>query len=334
MWWIYGGIGFLSGIIATLAAVKFFPQWGLLDFPERYGLKRDKIPYPGGISLLVFIWGLLLIDWSFWVVVLPATIIGLVSFIDDRNPISAKWRLGLQIWMAIFVWIMGVRIYYVTNPFADTNFEITNIYPHFALFLTVVWIVSIQNASNWFDGLKGLSLGISGIGFLTLGLLGVLRPELLFDVQHTTLTLANFYLGGLVFGAFVWYWRGKILLGDSGSQVLGFLLAVMAIFSGAKIATTLLVLSLPILDFFWVIFRRIVIDKKSPLKGDKRHFHHLLSQQFGERLAVLVCLIFSLFFGAIALFFSGEIKLYCFLFLAIIFVIINFWLYQKIRLQK
>lgn len=62
-------------------------------------------------------------------------------------------------------------------------------------------------------------------------------------------------------GGFYFFWTKKIILGDTGSQTLGFLLAVMAIFSGAKIATTLLVLILPILDFFMVILRRLVIEK-------------------------------------------------------------------------
>ena len=333
MWWT-SILGFGLGFGATALATKLFYRWNLLDFPERYGLDRAKIPYPGGLVFLPCLLFLCWIDWSFWIVVLPALILGILSFIDDRRPIDAKWRLLVHVWLALFVWIMGVRIYYISNPFGGTNFEITHIYPYFALGLTVFWIIAIQNASNWFDGLKGLSVGISGIGFLTLALLGLIRPELLFDASHSTLTLANFYLAGLALGAFWWYWRGKIILGDTGSQVLGFLLAVMSIYAGAKIATTLLVLSLPILDFFWVIFRRMIIEKRSPLKGDKRHFHHLLARVVGDKIAVVLCLLFSALFGAVALFFSGEIKLYAFIGLAGLFLLTSVGLYKKNKASK
>jgi len=325
IWLFWCGAGILLGAVSTYFALKLFPKYNLLDFPERYGLKRDRLPYPGGLVLWLLSFGLLLISTEFWLLFLPLLVLGGISFIDDRVRVSSFKRLIVQLWLAAFLVIMGIKITYLTDPFGATNIELL---PWLGFGLSVVWIVAIQNAINWFDGLPGLSVGISAIGFLILGILGLVRPELFFDPAHANLTLANFYLAGLCMGAWWWYWRGKIILGDTGSQVLGFLLAVMAIWSGAKIATTLLVLSLPMLDFFWVIFRRLVLQKKSPFKGDMAHMHHLLAQKLKGRLVTLYLLFSSLILGLAALLFDPVTKRWSFLLLALVIVSLNWWLFR------
>jgi len=331
-WELALGIGLILGALFTWGAVKCFPKWGLLDFPERYGLVRERLPYPGGLILFLLSALLLFIDTGFWLLLLPLGVLGALSFIDDRYQVSALKRLIIQFWLALFLVLMGVQINFITNPFAETNFAIGVYAPWLAMLLTVVWIVAIQNAINWFDGLPGLSVGVSGVGFLILGGLGVLRPELFFDPAHATLTLGNFYLAGLCIGAWWWYWRGKIILGDTGSQVLGFLLAVMAIWSGAKIATTLIVLSLPLLDFGWVIFRRIVFDRKSPFSGDLGHIHHLLAHKVKKgRTVSLFLVLVSFCLGLSALFLEPMTKLWSFIGLVGFVIILNGWLWKTAK---
>ncbi len=327
--WHWGILGGILSWFLTWWSVKFFPLLGLLDFPERYGLKRARKPYPGGIMIVFLSLGLISIDLHFWPLILPLMILGGISFIDDRQGVSPWVRLAVHLWLATFLWMVGVKIYYVTNPFAATNFEITQIFPHVAFFLTIFWIVMIQNAINWMDGLPGLSVGVSGIGFLTLGGLGLFKPELAFDPAHQTLTFANLYLAGICVGAFWFYWKGKIILGDTGSQILGFLLAVMAIFSGAKIATTLMVLCIPILDFFWVIFRRLILEKRSPLKGDTKHLHHNLAKHFSAENTSLFLVGTSALFGAIAIFLSGAEKMWAFGVTALLVLSLNLYLFKK-----
>lgn len=321
--------GLLLGVAGTYFAVRFWPKLGLLDFPERYGLKRDRLPYPGGLSL----WFLALL--GLWLVeplrplIVPVVLLGYLSYRDDRKSIAAWFRLLSHIWIALFVVLQGIQIYYVSNPFADTNFALAQTLPWLSVALTIAWIVSIQNAMNWFDGLPGLNVGLSGVGFLTLALLGVVRPELWFDPDHFNLTLINFYLAALCMGAFWWYWQGKIILGDTGSQVLGWLLAVMAIFSGAKIATTLIVLSLPLLDFAWVIFRRMYFEKKSPFKGDLFHLHHLLAARSQAATVTLQLVGGSFLLGLAAVFLPADAKLPAFFVVAFLVLALNWWLWQK-----
>jgi len=331
-WWIWLILGLGLGTLTTWWAVRTFPKFNLLDFPERYDLTRDRLPYPGGLMLFIASLLLAVIDFSFLVLLLPLIVLGTLSFIDDRCRVSALKRLLVQIWLAAFVVLMGVQINFITNPFAATNFELAMHWPWLAFLVSVIWIVAIQNAINWFDGLPGLSVGVSGVGFLVLAVLGLIRPELWFDPNHLPLTHANFYLAGLCVGAWWFYWRGKIILGDTGSQVLGFLLAVMSIWSGAKIATTLMVLGLPMLDFVWVIFRRMVLQRKSPFSGDMAHMHHLLTQKVKKaRMVSLWLILSSLCLGFAALLFAPMVKLWLLLIFGVLVIALNFWLWETQR---
>lgn len=322
-------LGLAAGSVFTYGALFVFKKIGWLDFPERYGLTRDRLPYPGGVVL----WILLMLGlwWQpdFRPLIWPVLLLGLVSWYDDRRPLSAWFRLLTHVWLALWVVLQGIVIYYVSNPFADTNFALAEAFPALAIGLTIAWIVAIQNAMNWFDGLPGLNVGISGVGFLTLGLLGVVKPELWFDPNHYSLTLINFYAAGICGGAFWFYLKGKIVLGDSGSQVLGWLLAVMAVFSGAKIATTLMVLSLPLLDMAWVIFRRIFLQRQSPFKGDLFHLHHLLATRAQAQNVTLALVGCSFLLGLAAVFTPADYKLLGLSIVALFIIGLNGWLWHE-----
>ena len=310
--WDFVGIfvlGILLGFIFVWGAIKSFPFLGLLDFPERYNLKRPKLPYPGGLVYFLLAFGIFFLDANFWILIPFLLLLGGLSFWDDLSPLSAHFRLLSQVLVASGVYFVGVQIEFIGNPFAETNFELAQQFPVISFLLTVFWVLMLINALNWFDGISGLAVGVSGVGFLTLGVLGIIKPELFFDSTHTSLTLSNLYLGGLCLGGWYFFWKKKIILGDTGSVVLGFLLAMMSLFSGAKIATTLLVLGLPLIDFFWVIFRRVFVNRKSPFSGDEQHLHHLLSRKIGESKTSILLVFISSIFGVIALFVSGIEKI-------------------------
>ncbi len=301
-------IGTTLSILLTWGALRIFPKMGLLDFPHRYQLKRPRLPYPGGLIFALCAVGFCALNEHFRVLVPALLVLGGISFIDDRHPISPFIRLLLQLNIASYVYWSGIQIDFIGNPFRETNFEL-GAYPVISFWLTIIWIVVVQNALNWFDGLKGLAPGVSGVGFLTLGILGLVRPELFFDPAHQHLTLANFFFAGATLGGWWWFWKGKIILGDTGSQVLGFLLAVMSIFSGAKIGTTIIVLGLPLLDAVFVVFRRVFKDKKSPFSGDLFHLHHNLARKMGESKASVLLVGISAGLGAGAVFLTGISKL-------------------------
>jgi UDP-GlcNAc:undecaprenyl-phosphate GlcNAc-1-phosphate transferase len=104
-------------------------------------------------------------------------------------------------------------------------------------------------------------------------------------------------LGFLVYN----FYPAKIFNGDSGAYFLGMTLGILAIFSGAKLATAALVLGLPILDAVWAVFRRL-IHKKSPFTADRGHLHYLfLDAGFSQRQAVLSIYLLCIIFGLVGI---------------------------------
>jgi UDP-GlcNAc:undecaprenyl-phosphate GlcNAc-1-phosphate transferase len=192
--------------------------------------------------------------------------------------------------------------------------------------ITALWIVGLMNVVNWLDGVDGLAGGVGVIGFVTLTILS-LTPFV--NQPHIALIatlLMGLYLGFLRFN---WY-PSKIFLGTYGSMFLGYMLAVLALISGGKVATSSLVLAFPIIDAIVVISQRIW-NKKSIFKADNRHFHHKLLQiGLRQRFAVGIMYIISIIFGISALILDTRGKIAVFIIGAGILIVISFLLTQII----
>lgn len=153
--------------------------------------------------------------------------------------------------------------------------------------------------------MDGLVTGISAIGALVLFALS-LSPEV---NQPQTALLAITFCGALLGFLILNTYPAKIFLGESGSTFAGFMLAILAVVSGGKIATAILVMGLPILDMIWVIVQR-VFHGQSPFQGDRRHLHYRLTDLgFSEAQAVLFLYAITGIFGATALFLQSMGKL-------------------------
>jgi UDP-N-acetylmuramyl pentapeptide phosphotransferase/UDP-N-acetylglucosamine-1-phosphate transferase len=114
------------------------------------------------------------------------------------------------------------------------------------------------------------------------------------------------------------FYPAKIFLGDSGAYFLGMMLGSLAIISGAKLATALLVLGVPVIDALWSVVRRLA-KGKSPFAADRGHFHYvLLDAGLTQRQAVLIIYALSLAFGLVALIGGGLAKLIALVTLAVI----------------
>jgi UDP-GlcNAc:undecaprenyl-phosphate/decaprenyl-phosphate GlcNAc-1-phosphate transferase len=318
-----GFVAFALTFTLTALSLFFFPKWGLMDKPQKYGLKRRPIPYSGGLILYVvfFICAVIFMDFDKHLigVTLAITLLTLVSFLDDRRGLSPLFRLFVQVLAALTVIIAGVGIISVTNPLGgliyldgwEIPFTISETVYHFTVWadlLTIVWIVAMINTLNWLDGLPGLVSGIGAIGAVVMFILSI-RPDFHYIDQTDVAMLAVIIAGG----AFAFWWFDfhppKILMGDTGSMFLGFMLAMLAIFSGGKIATAFLIMGFPFLDAAWVIGRRIW-QRKSPFKGDSSHFHHrLLKAGFTERQAIVLIYVVCALFGGMALFLGSSQKL-------------------------
>ncbi len=318
---------FLATIVLVKLALKFFPKFGLMDRPERYGLRRKPIPYYGGLVIVtVFFLSVVLfvpLDAHVLAMIFGALLIASVSFADDMFSLSPYFRLFIQILAALILVIAGVGITSISNPFGAAivldaqkftmNFGsggVLSISLLVALF-TIVWVVAIVNTMNFLDGLNGLPSGVSAIAALTLFFLSV-RPGIHYDASNqvsVAMISIIFFATTAAFAIFDFY-PAKILMGDTGSMFLGFVIATLAIFSGGKVATAFLVLGFPILDAVWVITRRIV-EGRSPFKGDLKHLHHrLVTMGLSQRKAVLLMYGLSALFGLSAVFLDTQQKLY------------------------
>ena len=311
---------FVLTLLSCAIALKVFPKLGLMDNPEKYGLKRKPIPYPGGILLWGVFMALALIFFEPTLKLLGllfgSGILVLVNFIDDRISLPAWLRLLIQIFVAGVMVIAGIGVETITNPFGgyialdnikfalelgDTTITIMALSGLF----TLIWILLIVNTMNWMDGIPGLNSGITVIGGLTIFFLSI--SDMVSQPETAMLALIVAMIA-LAFWLFDFY-PPKIIIGDSGSMFFGLLLAVMAIFSGGKIATSFLILGFPIMDALYVIVHRLY-NKKAPWKGgewDKYrkavHLHHRMLQ-FGmtERQVLLVIYALAATFGIAALF--------------------------------
>ncbi|MBN1494546.1 undecaprenyl/decaprenyl-phosphate alpha-N-acetylglucosaminyl 1-phosphate transferase [Candidatus Peregrinibacteria bacterium] len=325
---------FILTVFLTVFALWLFPKLKMLDRPEKYGLTRKPIPYYGGLVLVaVFIISVLIF------VKLDTRVIGLitgglmiagVSFLDDLKNLNPWIRLFVQFLGALTVVLAGIGIDSITNPFggAIELDKVKLIVPfgenimQFALLadlFTIAWIILIINTMNFLDGLNGLVSGVSFIASLTVFALSIGDFNIVDQTTIATLAIiaASMCLAFWIFD----FYPAKILMGDTGSMFLGYLLAVFAIFSGGKIATAFLVLGFPILDAFWVISRRI-IQGKSPMKGDTKHLHHrLLEVGLSDRKALLLIYLLCAFFGGSAVFLGSMQKLYMIIAMGVLMLI-------------
>lgn len=199
-------------------------------------------------------------------------IILVVGVWDDVQEVFWKTQFFYQMASAIIIFIFGVRIYFVTQPLTGGIINLdSGLAVIFSILLVILWVVVMINSMNWIDGIDGLSGGVSFIGALTIFFLS-LRPEVNQPpVAILAMIFAGATLGFLIFN----FYPSMIMAGTAGSMFMGFSLAFLAIFAGTKIATAILVMALPMIDFVWVIGERFK-KRKSIFKADKNHLHHKL----------------------------------------------------------
>jgi UDP-GlcNAc:undecaprenyl-phosphate/decaprenyl-phosphate GlcNAc-1-phosphate transferase len=215
-------------------------------------------------------------------------------------------RLIWQFIAAAVVLAGGIGIVSITNPLGGVislvagrtaihigslRFHITPI----ANALSILWIMGMVNTINFLDGIDGLACGVSAIAALVIFLLALHVGQPL--VALLAIILAGSALGFLPFNFF----PAKIFMGDAGAYFLGLSLALLAIYSGGKLATVGLVLGFTIIDAIWATVRRLRRGVH-PFTSDREHLHHLLLQAgLSQRRAVLFLYLLAIIFGAVAL---------------------------------
>ncbi len=296
---------------ATLSASMLF-VWKSIALSQRLGMVDQPAPRRAGLPLkprgagvalfLAFAFGLAL-SYSLDVERFPqeterlllllagAGLLTGVTVYDDAVGLSPAPKFGFQLVAAALVVLPrlqgeghGIVIETFNAPFSG-QIDLP-LLP--AIGFTLFWFVGMVNTINFVDGLDGLA------GSVTLVACVVLFVHTYFLEPQFTISLLAVILGAAVVGFLVFNWYpSSVTMGDAGAYFLGFTLAGIAIVGGAKIATALLVLGLPILDVAGVIITRLY-RRGSPAVADRVHLHYRLIDRGWSHAGV------SLFVAAIS----------------------------------
>lgn len=208
-------------------------------------------------------------------------------------------KILFQLAAAICLIICGLKIQFITNPFDHLNLYVG--LHIFAIPITIVWVIGITNALNLIDGLDGLAAGVALISCITMFVIAVLN-------QRWEAAILTSILGGSILGFLPYNFNpASIFMGDTGSQLLGFLLAAISIEGAIKSATAfaivvpILALGLPIYDTLFAMIRR-KINGKPIMQADRGHLHHrLLDMGLTQRQAVIIMYLISAVLGSFAI---------------------------------
>ncbi len=305
-------IAFVLALILTPLAGWLGRRWGLVDRPGGRRAHRGEIPRTGGIALFgAFTITLLLAFLLFrrWLPVstdpdettrLAGLLVGSTfafafGLLDDKRELSWRGQISVQLGCSAIAIVALIFIERINNPF--TNMQI--VFPDLLVWaLTTFWFLGAMNTLNWLDGLDGLAAGVAAILSAVLVahmLLRAVPPQL--SVAVLPLALLGATLGFLPFN----FNPARIFMGSSGSYFLGFAVAALGIIGGARMATVLMVLGLPIVDVAWLIWRRRQRGLSAG-QGGRDHLHfRLLDLGFSQRQIVLGYYAFCAAFGLLAL---------------------------------
>jgi UDP-GlcNAc:undecaprenyl-phosphate/decaprenyl-phosphate GlcNAc-1-phosphate transferase len=176
---------------------------------------------------------------------------------------------------------------------------------------------------NWSKGVDGQLPGIVVIAALVIGVLSWRFTE---DVTQWKVIGLSAITAGAYLGFLPWnFYPQKMMPGYGGGALAGYLLAVLSILSGAKLATLILVLGIPMIDAVYVIINRLR-KRQSPVWGDRGHFHHkLMDLKWGKRRIAIFYWLVTLILGVVALQLNARQKAFTIVLLALTFGGILLW---------
>ena len=226
------------------------------------------------------------------------TAIFLFGLVDDRLELTSTQQYVGQFLSALLGIAFTIWIQKVNNPF--TNEQLVFPWPVVAV-LTIFWFTGMMNTVNWLDGLDGLAAGVSCIvaAFICFHMV----REGQFSVALLPLALVGATLGFLPYN----FNPAKIFMGSGGSYFLGWAVAALGIIGGAKVATVLLAMGLPILDVAWLIYNRWRNHGRLDHNGRDHLHHRLLDIGFTQRQIVLSYYAFCAIFGGLALLLENRL---------------------------
>jgi len=301
------GLIFIASLSATAILtppiLRLARRQEIVDHPGLHKTHLESKPLLGGLAIFL---GLLLtvfifIDFSpkLTSIISGAMVLVFFGLCDDIFNLPPLYKLGGQVAAASVAVLFNVSYFHM---FWETlgGYGV----PVFmTIFFIIGWIVLMINAFNLIDGLDGLAAGTAAILFMAMAFITLITGG------STTMLLLQLAGGGACLGFLLYNFNpARIFMGDTGSMLIGYLLATTYLlsinsnFDLCLVLGSVFVFAYPAMDTVFAIFRRIQ-NGTSILKADKSHIHHILiNLGFSVRKTVALIYLFNISFAALAIF--------------------------------
>lgn len=307
-------IAFSTSLVLVPVAVFFSRRLGIMSKPG--GRRHEQKPLPkmgglviyGGFTVSVIASQLLPVPRMDpnEIIRLAGLLIGgtwifIVGILDDVYEFSWFPQLLGQIVSSGIAIACLIFIEFFNNPLTGQQ---TDPWPPFVtVTLTMFWMILMMNTVNFLDGLDGLAGGVALIASTTL----FINSAFVVNPPQLSVSLLPLALMGACLGFLLYNFHPSAIIMGGGAPYLGFLLGSLSIIGGAKMATILLVMGLPLMDLAWQVVNRIR-QRRNPLHGDRGHLHFRLldSGLLSHRQIVVGYYIFCAFFGVLTLVTSSQ----------------------------
>jgi UDP-GlcNAc:undecaprenyl-phosphate GlcNAc-1-phosphate transferase len=309
-------VAMVIATVLTPLAARLARRIGATAKPTERGLAQKETPQLGGLAILIGV----LVAAAIWLpdaIHLPRTVgalkgtggtvhtwwvaagaclIALVGATDDALDLSPAVKLAGQIAAAVLAVKGGVKVTDLTLPFIGTLQ-----FPNAGDYLTVLWLVGMMNVVNFSDGVDGLAAGLCTID-------GVAFSIIAFDLHVGAAGVLAALTAGAALGfLFHNFHPASVFMGDSGANLLGYLLGVVAVVGSLKtnavvaLVVPLLILAVPFLDTGFVVAKRLKYGRK-PWSADANHFHHRMARiGFSQKKTVAYLYGWTVMLAAVAI---------------------------------
>ena len=308
-------VAMVVAALLTPLAARFARRIGAVSQVRERGLGKHPTPLLGGLAILAGV----LVAAALWMpstVHLPrlvhsnethggvvhtwamlggAVLIAVVGALDDIFDLRPQWKLLGQIAAAFVAVEAGVVVTDVTIPFVGALQ-----FPNAGPYLTIIWLVGLMNVVNFSDGVDGLAAGLCTID-------GIAFSIIAFDLNVGAAAILAALTAGAALGfLFYNFHPASVYMGDSGANLLGYLLGVAAVIGSLKtnavvaLVVPLFILAVPFLDTSFVVAKRLKYRRK-PWAADANHFHHRMARiGFSERKTVAYLYAWSVLLAGVA----------------------------------
>jgi len=339
-------IALVISLVVTPLTILWFKKMGWVIDPKKmpHPAHIHKVPVPKGggipifLGVMITVFLLLKPDHQLVAIAMAGLLALVVGLIDDIRSSNPYLRLGMNFLVTLIIVASGIGIAYISNPFGGVidlskikwGFDLLGSHHEvwiLADLFALLWIPSLMNAINWSSGVDGQ---ISGVITIAAVVLGIISLNYSADITQWPVATLAFATAGAFAGLTVFhFYPQKIMPGYSATSLAGLYLGVISILATAKVGALIIVLGIPLIDFVYLLTKRI-LSGKSPVWGDKSHLHHkLLAMGWGRRRIALFYWLAAAVLGIAALSFTARTKLIIMVGLVILMAIFILWQYSS-----